>query len=131
MRREIAMDAAGAGEAAWVLPALAKWALGAAWAAIVAAFTWVWATDRAVRAQALEFRAWREAEAKERKEARARHEEERRERERREAVEHEERKEWRAEIVESIKRLGERVGPLELERAKQQGREEARKENRV
>lgn len=127
MGRESAMDGASATDAAWVLPALVKWGLGAAWGLLVAVFTWVWATDRAVRAQVLEFRTWREAEAEERKQCRERAERERKDRERREAEERQERKEWRGEVAESLRRLGERLGPLELENARQQGREEGRR----
>lgn len=84
-----------------------KLAIGAAWAAIVAVFTWMWATDRAVRRLMRDQEVYRE------------------QREKDETKDREERKTWRDDVMKSIERLGQRVGPLELGQAKQQGRDEA------
>lgn len=87
-----------------------KWALGAAWGCIVAAFSWIWVTDRAVRKLIQDQAAYREA------------------REKSEELDREERRAWREEMKESIERLGERVGPLELDKAFRQGADAARHE---
>jgi len=52
----------------------------------------------------------------------------RQEREKKEQKEQDERREFRDKITASIERLGQRVGPLELEQARQQGREEAQRQ---
>lgn len=98
-----------------------KWALGAAWMCIVAAFTWMWATDRAVRGLIQSTKEYREQ--REKDELLQRHE-----REQKEQKEQDERREFRDKITASIERLGQRVGPLELEQARQQGREEAQRQ---
>ena len=96
--------------AAALSPTLLKWIFGILSAAVTALYGWIWHTDRAVRALIQSQDDYRK------------------QRERDEARDREERRQWREEISDSIRRLGERVGPLELDRAREQGRQEGLKE---